>query len=46
LFGLAERVSVLNGADVMRVFPPKLAELQRQVLHLLGVPARAYLDKT
>jgi len=46
LFSLAERVTVLNGAEVIRVFPPELTELQRQVLRLLGVPASAYVDKT
>ena len=46
LFSLAERVTVLTGSQVVRVFPPELTELQRQVLHLLGVPASAYLDKT
>jgi transposase len=43
LFSLAERVTVLAGTEVMRVFPPQLTELQRQVLGLLGVPASAYL---
>ena len=37
---------MLNGAEVIRVFPPELTELQRQVLRLLGVPASAYVDKT
>jgi transposase len=45
LFSLAERVTVLSGTDVVRVFPPELTELQRQVLGLLGVPASAYLAK-
>jgi len=45
LFNLAERVTVLNATKVVRVFPPELTELQRQVLHLLGVPASAYVDK-
>lgn len=43
LFSLAERVTVLAGKDVVRVFPPNLTDLQRQVLGLLGVPASAYL---
>jgi transposase len=43
LFSLAERVTVLAGTKVMRVFPPQLTELQRQVLGLLGVPASAYI---
>ena len=45
LFSLAERVSVLANGEVIRVFPPELTELQRQVLGLLGVPSSAYLDK-
>jgi len=45
LFSLAERVTVFVGADVVRVFQPKLTELQRQVLGLLGVPAAAYIGK-
>jgi len=43
LFSLAERVTVLAGKNVVRVFPPTLTELQRQVLGLLGVPTSAYL---
>lgn len=43
LFSLAERVTVLAGTKVMRVFPPQLTELQRQVLGLLGVPTSAYI---
>lgn len=43
LFSLAERVTVLAGAEVVRVFPPNLTDLQRQVLGLLGVPASAYV---
>ena len=46
LFSLAERVSVLANGEVVRVFPPELTELQRQILQLLGVPATAYHDKT
>jgi hypothetical protein len=46
LFSLAERVTVFAGADIVRVFPPELTELQRQVLRLLGVPASACVDKT
>jgi len=45
LFSLAERVSVLTQGQVVRVFPPQLTELQRQVLILLGVPSSAYLAK-
>lgn len=40
---MAERVTVLAGTEVLRVFPPQLTDLQRQVLGLLGVPAPAYL---
>ena len=43
LSSLAERVTVLAGAEVVRVFPPHLTDLQRQVLGLLGVPTSAYL---
>jgi transposase len=43
LFSLAERVTVLAGGEVVRVFPPALTELQRQVLALLGVPASTYI---
>lgn len=46
LFSLAERVTVLAGAEVVRVFPPELTALQRQVLGLLGVPSSAYVGKT
>jgi transposase len=43
LFSLAERVTVLAGGAIVRVFPPQLTDLQRQVLGLLGVPVSAYL---
>jgi len=43
LFSLAERVTVLARGEVVRVFPPTLTELQRQVLALLGVPASTYI---
>jgi transposase len=46
LFSLAERVTVFAGANIVRVFPPELTELQHQVLRLLGVPASACVDKT
>ena len=46
LFSLAERVTVFAGADIVRVFPPRLTELQRQVLGLLGVPDTAYAGRT
>ena len=42
LFALpARNVLVLDGSDV-RVLPPELTELQRQVLRLMGVPSTAY----
>lgn len=43
LFSLAERISTLNGKDVVRVFPPQLTELQRTVLGLLDISAATYL---
>ena len=46
LFSLAERVTVLSGTEIVRIFPPELTELQRQVLSLLGVPASDYVNKT
>jgi transposase len=42
LFSLAERITVLADGQPLKVFPPKLTDLQRQVLNLLGVPASAY----
>ena len=44
LFSLAERVSVLANGQVVRVFPPQLTDLQRQVLNLLHVPVSTYLS--
>ena len=46
LFSLTERVTVLANDEIIRVFPPELTELQRQVLLLLGVPASTYTNKT
>jgi hypothetical protein len=46
LFSLAEQVTVLANDEIIRVFPPELTELQRQVLLLLGVPASTYTNKT
>jgi len=43
LFSLAERHVLRKNEAVVQVFPPPLSELQRQVLHLLGVPAERYL---
>ena len=43
LFSLAETILVLGDGEVVRVVPPTLTELQRQVLGLLGVPDSAYL---
>jgi transposase len=45
LFSLAEAISVLADGEVVRVVPPKLTELQHQVLGLLGVPDSAYLTR-
>ena len=45
LFSLAERVTVLADTEIIRVFPPELTDLQRQVLRLLGVPPSTYLDR-
>lgn len=42
LFSLAERHTLKKGERVVQVFPPKLTELQQQVLDLMGVSASAY----
>lgn len=42
LFSLPERHVLLRRGQVVKVFPPELTELQRQVLALLGVPGRAF----
>jgi hypothetical protein len=42
LFSITERINVLVDGQLLKVFPPKLTDLQRQVLDLLGVPASAY----
>jgi transposase len=42
LFSLAERHLLYRRGRLLQVFPPVLSDLQRQVLHLLGVPAHAY----
>jgi len=44
LFSLAERITILGDGQPLQIFPPKLTDLQRQVLDLLGVPASAYTD--
>lgn len=41
-FSLAERITVLRDGQPLQAFPPKLTELQLQVLDLLGVHACAY----
>ena len=42
LFSLAERHTLLSDGRAVQVFHPKLTDLQRQVLSLLGVPHPAY----
>ena len=42
LFGQTERHTLSRRGRVLEVFHPQLTQLQRQVLRLLGVPARAY----
>ena len=42
LFSLAERHTLVSDGRALQVFNPKLTELQRQVLTLLGVPDQAY----
>ena len=42
LFGLAERHRLLQHGHTVKLFELELTELQRQVLALLGVPARAF----
>jgi len=42
LFSLAERHTLLRSGRITQVFPPELADLQRQVLALLGVPEDAF----
>lgn len=42
LFSLAERHTLLSENRAVQVFHPKLTELQRQVLSLLGIPQSAY----
>jgi transposase len=42
LFSLVERHTVLAGDQVLHVIEPTLTPLQKQVLHLLGIPERVY----
>jgi transposase len=42
LFSLAERHTLFSDDHAVQVFHPKLTDLQRQVLSLLGVPQAAY----
>jgi transposase len=42
LFAHAERHTLRRRGRLIEVFHPQLTPLQRQVLHLLGVPTRAY----
>jgi transposase len=42
LFSLVERHTVLAGDQILHVVEPALTPLQRQVLHLLGIPERFY----
>ena len=46
LFSLAERHTLTLAGSTLQVFNPQLTELQRQVLSLLGVPHRAYTQKS
>jgi len=43
LFSLAERHVLLRNGKPVQVFPPRLTELQYQILELLGVPEKAFL---
>jgi transposase len=42
LFSLPTRTTLREKQNVVRVFPPELTDLQRQVLRLLRVPVTAY----
>jgi transposase len=42
LFSHAERHVLLHNGRPVQIFHPELTDLQRQVLHLLGVPVRAF----
>jgi transposase len=41
-FSLVERHALLLGEEVVGIFEPQLIDLQKQVLHLLGVPEAVY----
>jgi transposase len=42
LFSHAQRHMLLRDGRIVQVFAPQITDLQRQVLDLLGVPARAF----
>lgn len=42
LFSHAERHVLLHNGRPVQVFHPELTDLQRQILHLLGIPVRAF----
>jgi hypothetical protein len=46
LFAETTRHHLTSQGDVVQVFEPKLNDLQRQVLDLLGIPHDAYLSTT
>ena len=45
LFSLAERHTLTSAGVTIQIFNPELTDLQRQVLDLIGVPARAFQQK-
>lgn len=42
LFSLVERHTIFAGDQVVQIMHPELTLLQKQVLHLLGIPERVY----
>jgi len=46
LFSFAERHTLSLAGETVQVFTPELTDLQRQVLALLGVPGRAFAQKS
>jgi transposase len=46
LFSYAERHTLSLAGETVQVFAPELTDLQRQVLTLLGVPTRAFTQKS
>jgi len=46
LFSLVERHNLLHNGRAVQFFEPKLTDLQREILDLLGVPASAYQTAT